>query len=62
MMSNKQIASEIVGINAVKSQADVYRIPVGARLTVRWALNDNVAGRTYLRNQGTSAEKTKVQP
>ena len=42
-------------MTTVKTQADVYRIPVGTRLTVRWPFNGKVAARTYLRKQGTSA-------
>jgi hypothetical protein len=39
----------------VKSQADVFRIPPGTRLTVRWPFNGKTAERTFLRKQGTSA-------
>lgn len=39
----------------VKSQADVFRIPVGTRLTVRWPFNGKTAERTFRRKQGTSA-------
>jgi hypothetical protein len=39
----------------VKSQADVFRIPPGTRLTVRWPFNGKTAARTFLRKQGTSA-------
>jgi hypothetical protein len=39
----------------IKSQADVFRIPPGTRLTVRWPHNGKTAERTFLRKQGTSA-------